>query len=149
MNGKDIVSDFVETDTALTPGSYAICDCEDSICKQTYGYVLNNDNIIKFIEDVNNGLGASSDLVAYGVKEASGCIKDHVGKHFTDDDGKISVCITVGHAVNFEDLGNYMMINGSAVKDTPFEVADKSSVPIKNGYGYVVRDQFNESGKFS
>jgi len=112
----------------------------DGVCKLTSGYIKSGNNIYKFINDEVGGDGSS--LVAAGVTQTSGCINDHVGKHFTDVKGRTSVCITVGHSINMERPGNYMIMAGAAVTDTPFK-EEGSGVPVKGGKGYVVRDKFN------
>jgi len=118
----------------------------DGKCRQSSGYIVNNDNIIGFI---GNDAGKDKSYldeagVNADVTQASECIKDHVGKYYTDAVFGTSVCITVGCSINMERPGNYMIMAGAAIAGTPF-VEDEYEVPVKGGKGYVVRDKFNSN----
>jgi len=61
---------------------------------------------------------------------------------------KEAVCINTGKSVNFENAQDeYIILEGVAGKDTPFEGA-KSIQAIKRNQYYIIRDYFYTAGKF-
>jgi len=138
---QEVYSDF-DTVDLKNQNSYNVVDCVNGVCELTSGYIKNKDGIYKFINEEKNV--SAADIVAYGVTQSSGCIKDHVGKHFTDVKGRTSVCITVGHSINMVRKRNYMIMAGTAITGTPF-IKDEFGVAVKGGKGYVVIDRFNSN----
>jgi len=155
-NGK-ILTDFSGTiNVAL---GYVLVDCEDGICKQTQGYVLDNAKVIAFAgatvgvaakgSDENKAIFSPDELIA-----DTGCLDNAIGKVY-DITG---VCIYYENpstklGVNFSNTAGdpikKYIINSSATgtTGTPFE-SDYDYLAIKSGLRYIIRDEFNSEGNF-
>jgi len=120
---------------------YKIVECIEGVCEFTEGYIKSNDYVYKFNNNAAGALTTSNGAV--GVTKESGCTEDHVGTIFTYDTDKKAICIGHGKSVNFEDSGNYMVVN-DIVEGTPFENPDYS-ISIKSGENYIIKEKFNSS----
>jgi len=84
-------------------------------------------------------------MVGKGFVGGESCSTGVIGKLLKS---KEAVCINTGKSVNFENAQDeYIILEGVAGKDTPFEGA-KSIQAIKRNQYYIIRDYFYTAGKF-
>jgi len=131
--------------------NYMAYDCVDGQCKQTYGYIFNDDKIFRFKEGDSDGKGVVVDNVpvAAGVTEKSGCNDDNIGQFFMNHS---AICIKHKMSVKFAPNPNtYIIMAGKYTSETLFSdtsdrVKGTDGYPVKVGKGYIMKDLFMDKG---
>ena len=150
--------------TITVANGYVLVDCVDGICKQTQGYVLDNDSGGKVIAFVGDGIEAVG-VAAKGSNEnkakfspdsittIDGCADATIGKAY----GIAGVCIyfkspstKIGapfSTIDTTPVKKYIIdSSATGTAGTPFE-SEHDTIAIKSGPRYIIRDEFNSEGK--
>jgi len=145
------VEDFAGINEGLSgnsgdPSKYIVVDCFNGKCKQTEGYILNNNAVFAFVGK-NGGKKIANDetfVRRNAIVESTNCVS--AGMIYNKNGGPSGICIGSGTGVSFNAVSTpHLLIKEAAVKGTPF-YDSINNVPIKNGPGYIVRDYFFEDG---
>jgi len=142
-----VITNFSTTDTDLTPTDYDLIDCVDGVCKQTNGYVINNTQVIGFID----GTGSVDDSKFVVMEYCNENRINNIGKYVKN---LKTFCNGPGATDYFRDTWEYQQWKGikiseniilgnyPAAEGTPFRNVD-NNVLIKNDTNYFIIDKFD------
>ena len=130
----------------LTSTNYVLVDCVEGACRQTQGYIKDEENkILVFIG--NNGfssLGKDTADDNKGKENKEECNETTDTGKLSGTDYKEGICIGDGMSVDFvtdenSEITRHFIKGG--VASTPFE----GNLIVKRGTRYIIRDMFYNS----
>ena len=143
-DGK-IETDFTKS-VVLT--GYVIVDCKEGVCRQTTGFVRNNNVLYAFAEEAV-GAQVVSEKKFIGdntLIDETKCEDENAGLLYYDKKG---ICINKGKGIAFgdDDENEYMILKGKTyIEGNPFEEATKINIRIMRSANYILKDNFYTSG---
>jgi len=118
--------------------NYVLVDCDNGVCRQTQGYLKNNNIFNAFVGTKG---GDRTEIIADGITntDLNLCSAGHIGKLLST---KLGICIKSEKAALLTSTDKYL-ISGAAT-GTPFE--DSNGVALKISNLYIIKDKFNSEG---
>ena len=142
-----IKTDFTETINLTT---YVIVDCKEGVCRQSNGFVKNNNVMYAFVKEITGAVVNAEDNFIGGatLTGETKCEDANAGLLYNDKKG---ICINKEKGIDFADDDNeYMILKGKTfTSGNPFAETANVNIRIKRSANYILKDSFYTSGLYN
>ena len=139
-----IKTDFTEE---IDLSTYVIVDCKEGVCRQSNGFVKNNNGVYAFAGKAKGVVVSNQNFFIGGgtLTDETKCEDANAGLLYSDKKG---ICINKEKGIAFaEDDNEYMILKGKEINsNNPFAEGVKKNIKIKRSANYILKDNFYTAG---